>query len=75
MEMNSFLDPIIGCVIKHGGKRAIVFSSFNPDICTMWGWKELKKSLNFDAQADTQTKPLSSTSAHPGTKLKVPRLP
>jgi len=35
MEMNSFLDPIIGCVIKHGGKRAIVFSSFNPDICTM----------------------------------------
>ena len=35
MEMNSFLDPIVECVIKHGGKRAIVFSSFNPDICTM----------------------------------------
>ena len=35
MEMNSFLDPILECVIKNGGKRAIVFSSFNPDICTM----------------------------------------
>ena len=35
MEMNSFLNPILGSVIKHGGERAIVFSSFNPDICTM----------------------------------------
>ena len=36
MEMNDFLDPILGCVLHHGGERAIVFSSFNPDICTMW---------------------------------------
>ena len=36
MEMNSFLDPILECVINHGGERAIVFSSFNPDICTMY---------------------------------------
>merc|ERR1712127_945705 len=35
MELNSFLDPIIECVLEHGGKRAVVFSSFNPDICTM----------------------------------------
>ena len=35
MEINSFLDPILECVLLHGGDRAIVFSSFNPDICTM----------------------------------------
>ena len=35
MEMNLFLDQILKSVIKHGADRKIVFSSFNPDICTM----------------------------------------
>ena len=35
MEMNLFLDQILKTVIKHGQDRKIVFSSFNPDICTM----------------------------------------
>jgi len=35
MEMNLFLDQILKTVLKHGAERKIVFSSFNPDICTM----------------------------------------
>jgi glycerophosphocholine phosphodiesterase GPCPD1 len=35
MEINAFLDPILECVLRHGGQRLVVFSSFNPDICTM----------------------------------------
>ncbi len=34
-EINLFLDIVLGTVIKHGQKRKIVFSSFNPDVCTM----------------------------------------
>ena len=55
MEMNSFLDPILECVINHGGERAIVFSSFNPDICTMYVG-QLKKQcpkLNMITQASS----------------------
>ena len=35
MEMNIFLDQILKTVLKHGAERKIIFSSFNPDICTM----------------------------------------
>lgn len=35
MEMNLFLDQILRTVLRHGGDRRIVFSSFNPDVCTM----------------------------------------
>ncbi len=36
MEMNLFIDQVLKTVLKHGGERKIVFSSFNPDVCTMW---------------------------------------
>ena len=36
MEMNLFLDQILKTVLTHGKERKILFSSFNPDICTMW---------------------------------------
>ena len=36
MEMNLFLDQILKTVLSHGQERKILFSSFNPDICTMW---------------------------------------
>ena len=35
MEMNIFLDQILKTVMHKGGERRIIFSSFNPDICTM----------------------------------------
>ena len=55
MEMNSFLDPILECVINRGGERAIVFSSFNPDICTMYVGQSNKQcpKLNMITQASS----------------------
>jgi len=35
MEMNLFLDQVLKTVLRNGGDRKIIFSSFNPDICTM----------------------------------------
>ncbi|XP_035534838.1 glycerophosphocholine phosphodiesterase GPCPD1 isoform X2 [Morone saxatilis] len=34
-NMNKFLDIVLSCVLQKGGKRRIVFSCFDPDICTM----------------------------------------
>lgn len=34
-ERNDFVDRILKNVIEHAGKRRIVFSSFEPDICAM----------------------------------------
>ena len=34
-ELNLFVDTILQTVLAHGNKRKIVFSSFNPDICTV----------------------------------------
>merc|ERR550534_2743972 len=35
LEMILFLDQILKTVLSHGKERKILFSSFNPDICTM----------------------------------------
>lgn len=34
-DMNLFLDIILKTVLENSGKRRIVFSSFDADICTM----------------------------------------
>ena len=34
-EINLFLNAVLESVLKHGQRRKIVFSSFNPDICTL----------------------------------------
>ena len=34
-EINLFLNKVLETVLKHGLRRKIVFSSFNPDVCTM----------------------------------------
>lgn len=34
--MNTYLDIILSCVLQQAGQRRIVFSCFDPDICTMW---------------------------------------
>lgn len=33
--MNTYLDIILSCVLQQAGQRRIVFSCFDPDICTM----------------------------------------
>lgn len=35
-NMNTYLDIVLSCVLQQAGKRRIVFSCFDPDICTMW---------------------------------------
>lgn len=35
-DMNKFVDTILGVVFKHHSGRRIVFSSFDPDICSMY---------------------------------------
>lgn len=34
-ERNEYLDLILADVLEHAGNRRVVFSSFDPDICTM----------------------------------------
>ena len=34
-EMNIFMDAILKTVLKHAKSRKIVFSTFNPDACTV----------------------------------------
>ena len=34
-ELNLYADVILKCVLRHAGARKIVFSTFNPDLCTV----------------------------------------
>lgn len=49
-NMNTFLDIILSCVLEKGGKRRIVFSCFDPDICTMVRRKQNKYPILFLTQ-------------------------
>nr|XP_046228989.1 glycerophosphocholine phosphodiesterase GPCPD1 isoform X2 [Scatophagus argus] len=49
-NMNTFIDIILSCVLQKGGKRRIVFSSFDPDICTMVRQKQNKYPILFLTQ-------------------------
>ncbi|KAK7906787.1 hypothetical protein WMY93_015399 [Mugilogobius chulae] len=49
-NMNTFLDIILSCVLQRGGNRRIVFSSFDPDICTMVRNKQNKYPILFLTQ-------------------------
>lgn len=40
VELNSFVDTVLKTVYDHAGKRNIIFSSFNPDICLMLSFKQ-----------------------------------
>jgi glycerophosphocholine phosphodiesterase GPCPD1 len=43
-EINLFLDVVLRTVLRHSQKRKVVFSSFNPDVCTMY---EFRSTLQF----------------------------
>uniref|UniRef100_A0A668A7M3 Glycerophosphocholine phosphodiesterase 1 n=1 Tax=Myripristis murdjan TaxID=586833 RepID=A0A668A7M3_9TELE len=49
-NMNTFLDIILSCVLQKAGKRRIVFSCFDPDICTMVRQKQNKYPILFLTQ-------------------------
>uniref|UniRef100_A0A3B4ALV2 GP-PDE domain-containing protein n=1 Tax=Periophthalmus magnuspinnatus TaxID=409849 RepID=A0A3B4ALV2_9GOBI len=49
-NMNTFLDIILSCVLQKGADRRIVFSSFDPDICTMVRNKQNKYPILFLTQ-------------------------
>ncbi|KAH7114248.1 glycerophosphodiester phosphodiesterase GDE1 [Dendryphion nanum] len=40
VELNSFVDTVLKMVYDKAGKRNIIFSSFNPDICLMLSFKQ-----------------------------------
>ncbi|KAG7240190.1 hypothetical protein INR49_027230 [Caranx melampygus] len=56
-NMNTFLDIILSCVLQKGGKRRIVFSCFDPDICTMVRQKQNKYPILFLTQGISEKYP------------------
>ncbi|XP_055362424.1 glycerophosphocholine phosphodiesterase GPCPD1 isoform X2 [Betta splendens] len=56
-NMNLYLDIILSCVLQKGGKRRIVFSSFDPDICTMVRHKQNKYPILFLTQGVSEKYP------------------
>lgn len=46
-DMNTYVDKVLEVVLKYAGERRIVFSCFNPDICTMVRYKQNKYPVMF----------------------------
>ncbi|CAG9784509.1 unnamed protein product [Diatraea saccharalis] len=46
-DMNTYVDKVLEVVLKNAGQRRIVFSCFNPDICTMVRHKQNKYPVMF----------------------------
>ncbi|KAJ0181759.1 hypothetical protein K1T71_002481 [Dendrolimus kikuchii] len=46
-DMNTYVDKVLEVVLKNAGERRIVFSCFNPDICTMVRNKQNKYPVMF----------------------------
>ncbi|XP_044742246.1 glycerophosphocholine phosphodiesterase GPCPD1 isoform X2 [Chrysoperla carnea] len=53
IDLNLYLDKILKVVLEHGGDRRIIFSSFNPDICTLIRLKQNKYPVMFLTQGQT----------------------
>lgn len=47
VDTNLYLDTILEVVLKHAGTRKVIFSCFNPDICSMLRWKQNKYPVLF----------------------------
>ncbi|KAM9354745.1 glycerophosphocholine phosphodiesterase GPCPD1 isoform 2-T4 [Pholidichthys leucotaenia] len=56
-NMNTFLDIILSCVLQKAGKRRIVFSCFDPDVCTMVRHKQNKYPILFLTQGISDVYP------------------
>ncbi|KAF2120467.1 Glycerophosphoryl diester phosphodiesterase family-domain-containing protein [Lophiotrema nucula] len=53
VELNSFVDTVLKTVYDLAGKRNIMFSSFNPDICLMLSFKQPSIPILFLTDAGT----------------------
>lgn len=53
VELNSFVDSVLTMVYDLGGKRNIIFSSFNPDICLLLSMKQPTMPVLFLTDAGT----------------------
>nr|XP_057912330.1 glycerophosphocholine phosphodiesterase GPCPD1 [Doryrhamphus excisus] len=56
-NMNTFLDIILSCVLQNGGKRRVVFSCFDPDVCAMVRRKQNKYPILFLTQGISEKYP------------------
>uniref|UniRef100_A0A8B9RF11 Beta-soluble NSF attachment protein n=1 Tax=Astyanax mexicanus TaxID=7994 RepID=A0A8B9RF11_ASTMX len=56
-NMNQFLDIILTCVLQNAGKRRIVFSCFDPDVCAMVRRKQNKYPILFLTQGVSDVYP------------------
>ena len=53
VELNSFVDTVLKMVYDYGGKRNVIFSSFNPDICLLLSFKQPSIPILFLTEAGT----------------------
>ncbi|PWA27793.1 hypothetical protein CCH79_00000177 [Gambusia affinis] len=56
-NMNTFLDIILTCVLQKAGNRRIIFSCFDPDVCTMVRLKQNKYPILFLTQGISEKYP------------------
>ncbi|XP_076016331.1 glycerophosphocholine phosphodiesterase GPCPD1 [Genypterus blacodes] len=56
-NMNAFLDIVLSCVLRNAGRRRIVFSCFDPDVCTMVRNKQNKFPILFLTQGISEKYP------------------
>ncbi|XP_061609026.1 glycerophosphocholine phosphodiesterase GPCPD1 isoform X1 [Phyllopteryx taeniolatus] len=56
-NMNKFIDIILSCVLRKGGKRRVVFSCFDPDVCSMVRRKQNKYPILFLTQGISEKYP------------------
>ncbi|CAJ0587222.1 unnamed protein product, partial [Mesorhabditis spiculigera] len=53
-ERNEFVDYVLADVLKYAGQRRIMFSSFDPDICSLIALKQNRYPCSFLCIGDTQ---------------------
>lgn len=53
MDINMYLDTIIDVAMRYGGTRKMIFSCFNPDVCSMIRLKQNKYPVMFLTQGKT----------------------
>ncbi|GJQ85162.1 hypothetical protein Trydic_g13307 [Trypoxylus dichotomus] len=57
IDINRFVDTILDVVLNYAGDRQIIFSSFNPEICTLVRFKQNKYPVMFLTQGETTKYP------------------
>ena len=45
LDLNTSVDRILDIVLKYGGDRKVIFSTFHADACIMWGLPDVNDVL------------------------------